>query len=660
MCGITAVINKKNISAQFLVQANAIVAHRGPDDEGFLLWNKEEGAHRFFGQDTDKNSISKHTLTQIPSGNDHWKVGLGHRRLSILDLTPAGHQPMLEGDRFVVTYNGEIFNYQEIKIELQQLGHVFHTSTDTEVLVKSWKQWGAEALHKFNGMFAFVLLDVEEQKLYAVRDRFGIKPLYYTDCSSYTAFASEVKQLRVLPDYTFHLNEQVAYDYLRYSLLDHTNETFEADISQVAPGYYMEVDLSSNKQTLHGWYELKPIPWVGTEEEAIAEFRHLLKDSVRLRMRSDVPIGSALSGGLDSSTIVSLMREVLTEEGIKEYPIKTITSCNEDKRYDEWEYAEESIRQVNAESYKAFPSFEKLEKDIHRLIWHMDYPFMSTSQFSQWCVFEEAKKNNLPVMLNGQGADEQLAGYGGNDMSLYIGLLGKGAWRELFREVKAYKQYKGHWPIGFLVGAIQHKLPIKMMNVLPDSYRVFKKHAPSWLSKKGMKKRFVWPDSLNESLRKQIMEQPLPSLLRYEDRNSMAFSIESRVPFMDHRLIEFTMGLPENLVYRRGERKYILRQAFKGVVPDKILQRRDKMGFVSAEERWLKEEGKSWFEEQIKKAGLQHSDFINKESALQGLHAMQNKKQDFDYYPWRIICFSLWLSAVSANQSVRSKTESHA
>lgn len=649
MCGITAVINKKNISAQSLVQANSSVAHRGPDDEGFLLWNKDQGIHRFFGQDTNKESIAKHTLNQIPSSQDHWKVGLGHRRLAILDLTPAGHQPMIEDDRFALTYNGEIFNYQEIKSELQQLGHVFHTTTDTEVLVKAWAAWGAAALDKFNGMFAFVLLDTKEEKLYAVRDRFGIKPLYYTECKSYTAFASEVKQLRVLPDYKFTLNAQVAYDYLCHSQLDHTDETFEEEIFQLAPGHYMEVDLSSHKQILHCWYVLKPTKWTGQDDEAIVQFAKLLKDSVRLRMRSDVPVGSALSGGLDSSTIVSLMREVLNDEGLAQYPIKTITSCNEDKRYDEWEYAEESIKQVQAEAHQTFPSFEKLNKDIDRLIWHMDYPFASTSQFSQWCVFEEAKKNNLPVMLNGQGADEQLAGYGGNDMSLYIGLLNRGAWGELTKEVKAYKEYKGQWPIGFLLGAVQHRLPKAFMNLVPDRYRVFKQHAPAWLVKKGMKKRFAWPDSLNASLRNQIMQHPLPSLLRYEDRNSMAFSIESRVPFMDHRLIEFTMGLPENLVYRRGERKYILRQAFKGIVPDKILQRKDKMGFVSAEERWLKEEGKSWFEQKIMQAGIQHPDYINKEVAMNQLMAIQNEKQSFDDAPWRIICFSLWLSAMKEN-----------
>ncbi|MDB5258753.1 MAG: hypothetical protein JWM14_3448 [Chitinophagaceae bacterium] len=643
MCGITAVINKNHISSRFLVQANAIVAHRGPDDEGFLLWSKDNGHQRFSGSDTDKKSISYYGLQPFSVETDQWKIGFGHRRLSILDLSPAGHQPMLEQDSLTLTYNGEIFNYLEIKEELLQLGYVFHTTTDTEVILKAWKEWDVAALHKFNGMFAFVLHDTQARKLYAVRDRFGVKPLYYTSTPSYTAFASEVKQLRIFPDYSFKLNEQIAYDYLRYGMLDHTTETFEEEIFQLAPGHYMEVDLQTNKEELHRWYHLKPRSWSGTEEEATAQFSSLLKDSVRIRMRSDVPVGSALSGGLDSSTIVSLMREVLNEEQADQHPIKTITSCSTDKRYDEWDYAEESIKSVNAEPYKVFPSFEKLQKEIDQLIWHMDYPFNSTSQFSQWCVFEEAKRNKLHVMINGQGADEQLAGYGGNDISLYIGLLGEGSFSELFKEIKAFKNYNGKWPIGFLLGAVQHKLPKGLMNLLPDRYRVFKKDAPVWLNKKKLKERFSWPDSLKESLYRQVTQDPLPSLLRYEDRNSMAFSVESRVPFMDHRLIEFTLGLPEHLVYRRGERKYILRKAFKGIVPDMILQRRDKMGFVSAEERWMKEEGKGWFERMIAEADIQ-TGFIKKEAALEYLHEMQKGREAFNFDPWRMICFSEWLS----------------
>ena len=646
MCGITAVINKNNIPTQFLVQANSIVAHRGPDDEGFLLWNPETGLRVFSGNDTATPSIQQHHLTNVSTVTTNWKVGLGHRRLSILDLSPAGHQPMPDEQRFALTYNGEVFNYLEIQEELKALGHVFNSSSDTEVILKAWKQWGAESLHKFNGMFAFVLLDTQAQKMYAVRDRFGVKPLYHTSTDSYTAFASEAKQLRILPEYRFELNKQVAYDYLRFSLLDYNQETFENNILQLSPGHYMEVDLLTGTETIHQWYTLNPPEWKGSEEEAISQFKALLKDSVRIRMRSDVSVGSALSGGLDSSTLVSLMREVLEEQEIPNHPIQTISSCSEDKRYDEFEYAESIIKKFNALPSKVFPSFEKLLQDIDRLIWHMDYPFGSTSQFSQWCVFEEARKRKLTVMINGQGADEQLAGYGGNDMSLYIGLMSNGRWMELWREAWAYKRYNGKWPFAFVVGALQHKLPKKWMDKIPDRFRVFKQYAPVWLKSDGMKQQLFWPDGLKESLIRQVTQDPLPSLLRYEDRNSMAFSIESRVPFMDHRLVEFTLGLPEHMVYRRGERKVILRKAFRGRLPDKIIDRRDKMGFVSAEERWLKEEGKKWFEEKVIQASKDNSNTIDEKEAIAYLQDMQVGAVPFNFDPWRILCFDLWLKSV--------------
>jgi len=250
-------------------------------------------------------------------------------------------------------------------------------------------------------------------------------------------------------------------------------------------------------------------------------------------------------------------------------------------------------------------------------------------------------------MINGQGADEQLAGYGGNDMSLYIGLMGKGRWAELLKETWAYKQYNGQWPIGFVLGALQHKLPKSWMNKIPDRFRVFKQYAPVWLKTEGIEQEFFWPDGLKESLMRQVTQDPLPSLLRYEDRNSMAFSIESRVPFMDHRLVEFTLGLPENMVYRRGERKVILRKALQGKLPEKIINRRDKMGFVSAEERWLKEEGKKWFEQKVLQSSKDNSNTIDEKEAMAYLHKMQEDAVPFNFDPWRILCFDLWLKSVT-------------
>ncbi len=657
MCGITAIVNRQALAIDYLKDANSIISHRGPDDEGFLTWSSRLGLTLFAGEDTSKESTRQYDLNILPTQDTAWTVGLGHRRLSIIDVTSAGYQPMLFDRRFVITFNGEIYNYLEIKAELQSLGRQFYSATDTEVILHAWDEWGKEALAKFNGMFSFVLLDTEKQKLYAVRDHFGVKPLYYTQTNSYLAFASEAKQLRVLPEYNFSLNKQIAFDYLRYGRVDHTTDTFEEGITQVAPGHYVEVDVDTGEYNVHRWYTLTPKEFKGTDKEAIEEFHRLLTDSVRLQKRADVPVGSALSGGLDSSTIVCLMSELLNQKNDSIHPIKTISSCSEIKLYDEWEYAEILVKQTNVDAVKVFPSFEKLKTDFDRFLWHMDYPFGSTSQFSQWCVFEAAKKEGIKVMLNGQGADEQLAGYRGNDMSLYIGLLSKGMYTELVKEVTSYRSYTGTWPIAFLIGALQQKMPSWLMKTIPDRFRVFKQHTPFWLNTNGAKEEFKWPGSLNESLQQQINYEPLPSLLRYEDRSSMAFSVESRVPFMDYRLVEFTLGLPVNLVYRNGERKYILRQAFKGMVPEKIMQRKDKLGFASAEETWMKGEGADWFSAMVDEAGKHSQGFIKHEEALKYLSQMQRGDEAFNFDPWRMICFYKWLLARTTNSSITYNTK---
>lgn len=644
MCGVTAILNKGGISSSYLQGANEIVRHRGPDDEGYLLWSPGQTLKVLSGNDTATETMRSFSYEKMLPRRD-WQVGLGHRRLSILDLTSAGHQPMVLADAgLTVTFNGEIYNYLEIRQELQKLGRNFSTRTDTEVILHAWAQWGPTCLNRFNGMFAFVLLDANEGNVFAVRDRFGVKPLYFTDSGGYLAFVSEVKQLRVLPEYTFDLNHQVAYDYLRYGFVDHSEETFENRIHQVNPGTYIQVDVRSHRWTKKEWYSLKPKEWKGSDGEAFEMFYLLLKDSIRLRIRSDVPVGSALSGGLDSSTIVCLMREVFEDQAKSDCLIKTITSCSTDKKYDEWEFAERIIEEVGAESFKVFPSFEKFQSDLGRIIWHLDYPFGSTSQFSQWCVFEEAKRRGLTVMIDGQGADEQLAGYGGNDLALYAGLLRRGKLHAAFLEAKSYHSRHGRWPVGFLLGAAQVNFSW-ISSVLPKAYQTLSEiqKPPAWIKADHFTNQSVISKDLQENLLRQVGVFPLPSLLRYEDRNSMAFSVESRVPFMDYRLLEFTLGLPEALVYRKGERKYILRKSLQNVVPDKILCRTDKMGFVSAEERWLKEDGREWFETQMEEAVFNGSAFIRKEEMKEFFKSIREGSSSFDFAPWRVVCFNLFL-----------------
>jgi asparagine synthase (glutamine-hydrolysing) len=636
VCGVSAIFNNSGLSIRQLRTMNEIVSHRGPDDEGYMTWAPHTGIQVFAGRNTAPSTLDTHQLLLLDDNYVDWKVGFGHKRLSILDVSPAGHQPMaLMNKELVITYNGEIYNYVEIKNELLELGHQFETESDTEVILHAWSEWGVSAISRFNGMFAFILLDQRSNSLYAVRDRFGVKPLYYYENNVALAFASEVKQLCTLQGYSFRLNKQIVFDYLSQSLLDHDTNTFEEHIFQVKQGHFIQVDLISGRRLEKQWYELRPKPFEGSLHEAFEQFYLMLKDSVRLRMRSDVPIGSALSGGLDSSTIVTLMREVLNESGQSDHVIKTITSCNKDKAYDEWEYASEIVSHVNAIPFRVYPTFDKLLSDLDRMIWHMDYPFSSTSQFSQWCVFEEAKKRGLTVMIDGQGADEQLAGYGGNDMALYTGLMRKGRWIEWWKEASSYRSSKGLWPKGFMVGSIKRAFQVHGKNSEI-------KRLPNWLNPRETNSRIFNFSDLQSHLVNQIRFSPLPSLLRYEDRNSMAFSVESRVPFMDYRLIEFTLGLDERVIYRNGIRKFVLRNALRAHVPDVVLNRTDKMGFVSAEEKWLKEEGREWFTNELADCIDSTGEFVANRRSIEMLKRMQQGQIPFNFDPWRIICFNRW------------------
>jgi asparagine synthase (glutamine-hydrolysing) len=641
MCGVFGIVFKSEPMPIPLRQAVQIIRHRGPDDSGYMLWSKVSGIRILADEDTSGDSVDFHQLDSYRD-SDSFQLAFGHRRLSILDLSPHGHQPMVFKN-LTVCYNGEVYNYIEVREKLKNLGRVFHTQSDTEVILQAWDEWGENCLSEFNGMFAFLLFDSQSQKLYAVRDRFGVKPLYYFENQNFLSFASEVKQLRLLPDYKFELEEKIAYEYLRYGFLDHSEDTFESQIKQVLPGHILCFDLNSGDLVRKPWYTLQPKKFKGTFEEAQNKFKEILKDAVKLRLRSDVPVGSALSGGLDSSAVVCLMDELLKENPNSGLTLHTVTSSSKIAQFDETKYAQIVNNKVGAISHQVFPDFDMLKSDLESLIWHMDYPFGSTSQFAQWKVFEGAKNAGLIVMIDGQGADEQLAGYGGNDLFLYSGLWKNLRLSRLISESIAYKQNFGNPPKGFLLGGLINLLPKPIQNLLPRNFRFSYGSRQSWL-KHGSRNDFDWKaEGLNQNLINQIKIAPLPALLRYEDRNSMAFSVESRTPFMDYRLIEFCLGLPEEFVYRHGERKTILRSSLRGIVPDEILDRKDKMGFVSNEEYWVKNEGKNWFKNLITQQDQDlMENFFHPGEVEKYIDTLQNSAIPFEYDAWRILNFKLW------------------
>jgi asparagine synthase (glutamine-hydrolysing) len=639
MCGILTIVNSgTGSSAADLMAACSIIRHRGPDDEGLLTWSPGDDPVIWSGADT-ATSTQQHWGYKTLTPGLRFKVGMGHRRLSILDLSPSGHQPMrYQPAGLAITFNGEVYNYLEIKAELETLGHKFETRSDTEVILHAWAQWGPACLQRFNGMFAMVILDHKKQELYAIRDRFGVKPLYYYQHNGSLYLASEIKQIRTAPGYSLSLNELSARQFLAAGAVDHTDATFDTRIKHLPQGHYLHMNLKADKPefTVHQWYTLKPVKSTGSYEDAAERLKELLIDAVNIRLRSDVPVGSCLSGGLDSSSIVCIVANLLRQRG-ETAGQETVTACFENARYDEWNFAQEVIRTTSSRSHRTFPSFERLLEAVDRNAWHQDEPTGSTSQYSQWEVFKASHDAGLKVMVDGQGADEQLAGYGGNDIPFYSGLIRRAKFLAVLDEAIHYKKQNNRWPVGFVLNAL--KLNARMDIAIPMAEWLVP-HQPSVIYDKPA-------HTLKENLMRQLYQEPLPALLRYEDRNSMAWSIESRTPFMDYRLVEFTMGLPERFVYKRGTRKTILRTAMKDILPPAISGRKDKMGFVTPEEVWLKNEGRKWFMDGIEKTCAQFGGhLIDKTATMNYVKEIAEGKRQFSFMPWRVLSLGKWYDMV--------------
>ena len=431
MCGIFGCFDRDgDVPRNILRRATAIVSHRGPDGWGYLLANPSSGTANFC---RDPGEFSAPAT-----------ISFGHRRLSIIDLSEAAGQPMgtPEGDLWI-TYNGEIYNYIELRKELAGKGHVFRTASDTEVILHAYREWGEECLSRFNGMWAFGLLDLRRKRLFCARDRMGVKPFYYHTNGKRFLFGSEIKQFFVDPSIPMEPHKGVAYDYLVHGVLDHSDLTFFSKIKQLRGGFFLIIDLTmeSPDPAIRRYWGVDPGARIDglTDAQYADRFRELLEDSVRLRLRSDVPVGSCLSGGLDSSSIVCIANRLLREEGGVGKQ-NTFSSCFEDRRFDERIFIDAVVAATGVRSHCVFPQEGDVFRELSSLLWHQDEPFGSTSIYAQWCVFRLAKETGVKVMLDGQGADELLGGYHGFFDPYMAGLLARGRFASAFREMAALKR----------------------------------------------------------------------------------------------------------------------------------------------------------------------------------------------------------------------------
>lgn len=621
MCGISGIIYKNNsiTDRNEIKRMNDMIIHRGPDGEGY-----------YFG------------------GN----FALGHRRLSIIDLTDGGKQPMNFEDKYIIVYNGEIYNYKDLKEELSQYGYQYKSYTDTEVILSAYDKWGTECVNHFNGMWSFAIYDFEKGIIFCSRDRFGVKPFYYTEIDNRFIFGSEIKQFTALNGWKAKGNRKRIIDFLMFEMFDHTNETLFEGVYQLRGGHSLIYDLRSHTFSTYRYYTIDTNDENNISfEDICSDFYSIFEDSIKLRLQADVKLGSCLSGGLDSSSIVCIINRILKTIGDSDRQ-ETVSSCFNYKKYDEQKYIDEVVKLTDVVSHKVFPNLEDLFHSLDDITWHQDEPFGSTSIFAQWSVFKTAKANGITVMLDGQGADEQLAGYDGFYGVFLSELLRKYKFATVYNEIKSLKKLNKYPYTSIIKSMAKFMVPNSLKALIKNHMKI---GVFNWVKTDneyyieylnnlyGSNIKTIREYSIN-----QLLYSSLPKLLHYEDRDSMAHSIESRVPFLDYRLVEFVLGTSSEYKIHDGITKYMLRNAMSGILPDKVRDRKDKMGFVTPEEIWIREN-----KEEFKKMVLDSCDFlapiINKECVSKWYDDLIDSDSKIDFTIWRLVSLGTWVKVFNVS-----------
>jgi asparagine synthase (glutamine-hydrolysing) len=620
MCGITGFFSYKNkINTQKYYDAHLKISHRGPDDEGFIYKNNNNEIEHLIGNDTIKELYNRNFIyNEKPSS-----LILGHRRLSIIDLTSAGHQPFVFENLYLV-YNGEIYNYIELREELKELGYSFETDSDTEVFLKAYHCWGVNAFNKFNGMWASAIYDKKNDTILLTRDRFGIKPLYYSIIDDNLIFGSEIKFVSSFID-RLYSNEQMVYEYLRFNYIDHSKYTLFKNILQLEPNSYMKYS-QKNIKILQYW-KLKDE--FNISKKNIAK---KLNSAIKLRMRSDVEVGSLLSGGIDSSVILGIINK-------EKYSNKfqTFSAVFKEERFSEKKYIDKfTTDNIQLKKHYIYPQAEIFIHIIDELIYVQEEPFRSLAVFSQYEIYKYIKNNtNTTVLLNGQGADEIFTGYTEYYYIYLLELLRTLKFSLFWKEFCFFTKNRNIGKHILLKQLLIHFLSNYMRK--PDKYKLFSKKF------KINKKKKIYNDLLKNGLWNSLTFSALKEYLRYEDRNSMRFSLESRLPFLDFRLVQSAFSLKNSSKIKDGLSKIVLRDIAKYKIPDSTLNRKDKMGFISPQEVWqktiLKDEFDNVFED-IKINGI--FNFIDKERVDTLYQEYQNNKLNDWSLIWRIYLVYKW------------------
>jgi asparagine synthase (glutamine-hydrolysing) len=611
MCGIAGIIstNPNEVSRQRLQRMTDTIAHRGPQGEDFWI-------------------------------SDSGKVGFGHRRLCIIDLTDAGSQPMHYLNRYTIVYNGEIYNYIELKEVLEKQGYMFRSHCDTEVILAAYDCYKEECLQHFDGMFAFALFDAKKEILFCARDRFGEKPFCFYQTENEFLFASEMKALWAAGA-PKEMNDTMLLNYITLGFTSNPvnqSATFYKDIYQLPAANYLLMDVAKpGTSSLRTYWDIDKETTINiSEKDAIEKFKDLLQTSVKRRLRSDVAVGTSLSGGLDSSSIGALMQSCLTNTNSH----SAFSAVFPGYEKDESKYIKSVADKLAITSYVVTPTAEGFINDLDKLLYHQEEPFQSSSIYAQYKVYELAKAQDVTVLLDGQGADEILAGYHKYYHWYWQELIAKRRFEIAAGEIKSavalgvkadwsWKNYAAAYLPGLTSKQLGQKA-YKQQTHHPDINKGFLRNS---VDKTSLYKPVV--DDLNDILYFNTMQLGLQELLRYADRNSMAHSREVRLPFLNHELVQFIFSLPSSFKIKNGWTKWILRETMNKQLPDEIVWRKDKVGFEPPQQLWMQQPQvqEHMYESRRKLVdkGVLKKSVLNKPISAQSAHESNN-------YDWRYLC----------------------
>jgi asparagine synthase (glutamine-hydrolysing) len=567
MCGFIGKfsVSKLGIDPVRFKSAIKLIEHRGPDSQGVM-----------------------HVDT------NHGSLDLGFRRLAIIDQSSAANQPFIsESNRFVILFNGEIYNYLELRHELEMLGYRFRTKSDTEVLLACWAEWGVDSFEKLTGMFSAVIYDRINDYLTAFRDAFGIKPLFYSSDSSGLAFASEISALLALTGRKPKLNNPIAEDYIISGRYDRSRSTFFDGVFQLEPGHYFSVnlrDVSRFPVTQRWWNPIVDVDESITFEEASEKVREEFLASVSMHLRSDVKVATALSGGLDSSAIVAVIRSIEPD-----LPIHTFSYLAANEKFDESQWIQISNTMTGSTNHSIEIRSSEFLRDLDDLILSQNEPFGSTSLYAQFRIYKAARESGVTVVLDGQGADEIFAGYFGYPENRLRSMLDTSDFLSAFRFAREWRKL----PERDLTQLIRSEVKMYLHDCFTRldgksiSESTFLRKLQSKVGATDLGDEYLrdhdWEGRrLIQRLLTEQYSGLLPALLRHSDRNSMRWSIESRVPFLTTKMAHLSASLPENfLLGDKGQTKNVFRHAMRGIVDARILNRMDKIGFQTPEEDWF-------------------------------------------------------------------------